>query len=89
MIFAGVPLAQLLALFGMAGGAVIAFYILKLRRRTVAIPFSPLWARILRDKEATSLFSKLKRLLSREGLTYVPRIGEEGGLNAANLALPV
>ena len=28
------------------------------------MPFSPLWERILRDKEATSLFSKLKRLLS-------------------------
>ena len=41
-----------------------ALYILKLRRRVVAVPFSPLWERILRDKEATSLFSKLKRLLS-------------------------
>src|SRR5450755_2876567 len=42
----------------------IALYILKLRRRVVAVPFSPLWQRILRDKEATSLFSQLKRLLS-------------------------
>jgi Ca-activated chloride channel family protein len=42
----------------------VALYILKLRRRVVAVPFSPLWQRILRDKEATSLFSKLKRLLS-------------------------
>src|SRR5438093_5726201 len=64
MIFAGLPLAQLAAIFGVAAALVVVFYILKLRRRAVAIPFSPLWQRILRDKEATSLFSKLKRLLS-------------------------
>src|SRR5580692_1108458 len=64
MIFAGLPLAQLLAVFGAAGFGVLVLYILKLRRRVVAVPFSPLWERILRDKDATSLFSKLKRLLS-------------------------
>ncbi len=64
MLFAGLPFAQLAAIFGAAGVLVVAFYILKLRRRTIAIPFSPLWKRILKDKEATSLFSKLKRLLS-------------------------
>ena len=64
MIFAGLSAASLAAIFAIAGLAVVAFYILKLRRRTIAIPFSPLWARILKDKEATSLFSKLKRLLS-------------------------
>src|SRR5579863_6076506 len=64
MIFAGLHLAQLAALFGLVGAAVVALYILKLRRRAIAIPFSPLWQRILKDKDATSLFSKLKRLLS-------------------------
>src|SRR5580693_1499706 len=64
MILAGLSLAQLAALFGLAGAAVVGLYILKLRRRAIAVPFSPLWQRILRDKEATSLFSKLKRLLS-------------------------
>src|SRR5580704_5508081 len=64
MILAGLHLAQLAAIFGVVGAVVVALYILKLRRRAVAIPFSPLWQRILRDKEATSLFSKLKRLLS-------------------------
>jgi hypothetical protein len=64
VIFAGLAAGQLLAIFGAAAALVVAFYILKLRRRTVAIPFSPLWERILKDKEATSLFSKLKRLLS-------------------------
>jgi hypothetical protein len=64
VIFAGLPLAQLLAIFGAVGFGVVVLYILKLRRRVVAVPFSPLWDRILRDKEATSLFSKLKRILS-------------------------
>ena len=64
MIFAGLPLAQLLAIFGAIGLGVGVLYVLKLRRRVVAVPFSVLWERILRDKEATSLFSKLKRLLS-------------------------
>jgi hypothetical protein len=64
MIFAGLSLAQLAAIFGAVGLGVVVLYILKLRRRVVAVPFSPLWERILREKEATSLFSKLKRLLS-------------------------
>src|SRR5438105_11036357 len=64
VILAGLTFAQLAAIFGAVGVAVVGLYILKLRRRTVAVPFSPLWQRILKDKEATSLFSKLKRLLS-------------------------
>jgi hypothetical protein len=64
VIFAGLPLAQLVAIFGAVGLGVGVLYVLKLRRRVVAVPFSLLWERILRDKEATSLFSKLKRLLS-------------------------
>ena len=64
MLFAGLPFVQLATIFGIAGAAVVALYVLKLRRRTVAIPFSPLWQRVLRDKEATNLFSKLKRLMS-------------------------
>ncbi|HTQ44907.1 MAG TPA: VWA domain-containing protein, partial [Polyangiaceae bacterium] len=64
MIFAGLPIAELVAIFAAVGFGVLVLYILKLRRRVVAVPFSPLWERILRDKEATSLFSKLKRLLS-------------------------
>lgn len=64
MIFAGLPLAELAATFAAVGIGVAVLYVLKLRRRVVAVPFSPLWERILRDKEATTLFSKLKRLLS-------------------------
>jgi len=64
VILAGLPLAQLAAIFGAVGFGVMVLYVLKLRRRVVAVPFSPLWERILRDKEATTLFSRLKRLLS-------------------------
>jgi hypothetical protein len=64
MILAGLTAAQLAAIFGAAGFGVLVLYILKLRRRIAAVPFSPLWERILRDKEATTLFSRLKRLVS-------------------------
>jgi len=64
MHFVGIPLAQLLPILGVAGAAVVGLYILKLRRRPVAVPFERLWERILKDKEATSLFSRLKRILS-------------------------
>ncbi|EYF08979.1 vWA domain-containing protein [Chondromyces apiculatus] len=64
MHFTGLPLATLLQIGAVAGALVVAFYILKLKRRPVPVPFSRIWERILRDKEATSLFSQLKRLLS-------------------------
>jgi Ca-activated chloride channel homolog len=64
VIFAGLPLSALGAIFGAVGLGVLVLYVLKLRRRVVAVPFSPLWDRILRDKDATTLFSKLRRILS-------------------------
>lgn len=64
MIFAGLSLTQLVSLFAAAGLCVVVLYLLKLRRRVVTVPFSPLWQRILRDKESTTLFSRLKRVLS-------------------------
>jgi hypothetical protein len=64
MILAGLPFAQLAAIFLAIGFGVLVLYILKLRRRVAAVPFSPIWERILRDKEATTLFSKLKRIAS-------------------------
>src|SRR3954466_7290171 len=64
MHFTGVPLQTLIQIGALAGAAVVVFYILKLRRRPVPVPFSKIWNKILRDKEATGLFSQLKRLLS-------------------------
>ena len=64
MNFAFLSIGQVAGIFAAAAVFATALYILKLRRRTVPVPFSKLWEKILRDKEATSLFSRLKRLLS-------------------------
>jgi hypothetical protein len=64
MTLTGLTLAQLGAIFACAALGVLVLYMLKLRRRTVSVPFSPLWDRILRDRDATTLFSHLKRVLS-------------------------
>ena len=64
MGLAGLPVGTLLGIFGAAAALVVAFYILKLRRRAVPVPFSRIWDSVLRDKQATELFSKLRRLLS-------------------------
>jgi hypothetical protein len=64
MHFTGIGMTQLLQAGAILGALVVALYILKLRRRPIPVPFSPLWQRILRDREATTLWSQLKRLLS-------------------------
>jgi VWA domain-containing protein/aerotolerance regulator-like protein len=64
MEFTGISTTLLLQAGAALAAVVVVFYILKLKRRPVPVPFSPLWQRILRDKEATTLFSQLKRLLS-------------------------
>jgi hypothetical protein len=62
--FTGLSSAILLKAAAALAAVVVVFYILKLKRRPIPVPFAPLWQRILRDKEATTLFSQLKRLLS-------------------------
>lgn len=64
MHFTGLPLSTLLQAGAALGAVVVLFYILKLKRRPIPVPFAALWQRILKDKEATTLFSQLKRLLS-------------------------
>lgn len=64
MHLTGLPLPLLIQIGAALGTLVVVSYILKLKRRPIAVPFSKLWERILRDKEATSLFSQLKRLFS-------------------------
>ncbi len=48
---------------GLAALTIVA-YILKLRRRRHEIPFSKLWQRVLAEKESSSLWRRLKRLIS-------------------------
>jgi hypothetical protein len=64
MTLLGLSLAELGTLFAVFGGAVTVLYILKLRRRRVHVPFAKLWMRVLQEQESTSLFRRLKRLLS-------------------------
>jgi Ca-activated chloride channel family protein len=64
MAFAGLPLSQLLMIAGAAATITVGLYILKLRRRAVPVPFARIWDAVFRDRQATELFSKLRRLLS-------------------------
>lgn len=59
-----IPLATMAWIAAAAGGLTVAAYILKMRRRRFEVPFSTLWHRVLREKEATSLWKRLKRWLS-------------------------
>jgi Ca-activated chloride channel family protein len=49
-------------LFAIFGGLMVVLYILKLRRRRVQVPFSPLWARVVVERQSSSLFKALKRV---------------------------
>src|SRR5262245_29084081 len=64
MSFFGLTVQQLGLLGAGLGAVVIVLYILKLRRRRVEVPFAPLWDRVLREKETTTLFKRLRRILS-------------------------
>jgi hypothetical protein len=64
MVFAGLPLSTLLAIGGAFAAATVLLYVLKLRRRPLAVPFTRLWREVLSEKQSSSLFSQLKRLLS-------------------------
>jgi hypothetical protein len=46
------------------GGAITLLYVLRVRRRRIEVPFSPLWQKVLQTRQATSLWDKLKRLVS-------------------------
>jgi hypothetical protein len=64
MVLAGLPLAQLLMIGAGAAALTVLLYVLKLRRRPVPVPFARIWDAVFRDRQATELFSKLRRLLS-------------------------
>ncbi len=60
----GLGATELLTLFGIFGGSTVLLYLLKLRRRRVEVPYSPLWARVVDERRSSSLISTLKRLFS-------------------------
>jgi Ca-activated chloride channel homolog len=59
-----IALGTVLTVAAVLGGLTVIAYILKMRRRRFEVPFSTLWHRVLREKEATSLWKHLRRLLS-------------------------
>ncbi|MBL8602216.1 MAG: VWA domain-containing protein [Myxococcales bacterium] len=60
----GLPATQLGPLGAAVGGAVVGLYLLKLRRRRVAVPYARLWERVVKEQPSASLFARLKRLIS-------------------------
>ncbi len=64
MRLTGLPLSMLLAFGAAAAVVLVALYVMKLRRRSVPVAFSGLWERVLGDRRANVLFSRLKQLLS-------------------------
>jgi hypothetical protein len=60
----GLTVVQYAGLLAGAGALVVVFYLLKLRRRRVAVPFGKLWEQVLMDRQATSLLQRLRRILS-------------------------
>jgi hypothetical protein len=60
----GLSLAQFLGVLGAASALTVALYLLRLRRRRVAVPFIALWESLLVDRQSSRLFSSLRHLLS-------------------------
>ncbi len=65
MQLTGLPIETVAWVAALAAVVITALYVLKLRKRTVEIPFSPLWNRVLTSKRHRSdWWRRLKRLLS-------------------------
>lgn len=64
MTFVGLPAGELWALFAAGGAALTALYLLKHQRRRVEVPFIRLWSEVLQKSATTTLWQKLRRLLS-------------------------
>ena len=64
MKFMGLGLQEALYLGGVLAGVLTLLYLLKLRRRRIEVPFSPLWSKVLMNREASNWLQRLKRLLS-------------------------
>ena len=64
MTFTALTPGAWLTLFGSVALVVTFFYLLRLRRRRVEVPFGPLWEKALNEKQSSSLFKVLKRIFS-------------------------
>ena len=64
MSLTAMTLSTWMTLFSALGGVITLLYLLRLRRRRVEVPFSPLWQQVLNETQSNSLFRSLKRFLS-------------------------
>lgn len=65
MQFTGMELSTLGTIAGLVAAALTVLYVLKLRKRRIEVPFSPLWQQILADqKQQSDLWRRLKRFFS-------------------------
>ena len=64
MIIGGAPLSVLGPALAVGASALVALYLLKLRRRRLEVPFADLWRRVLSESQSTALWKKLRRLIS-------------------------
>lgn len=65
MQFTGLPFDTIFTLAGIVAIGVTLLYILKLRKRRIQVPFSPLWGRVLeKNRRRNDLWRRLRGLLS-------------------------
>ena len=64
MTFAGAPLSIVGPALAAGTAALVALYLLKLRRRRLEVPFAELWRRVLSETQSTALWKKLRRIVS-------------------------
>lgn len=64
MTFAGAPLSLVGPALAAGAAALVALYLLKLRRRRLEVPFADLWRRVLSETQSTALWKRLRRLVS-------------------------
>ena len=54
LTFAGLSAGALGALYGGLAFGMVLLYLLKLRRRRIAVPFSPLWASVVSERQSSA-----------------------------------
>lgn len=65
MQFTGLPFETIALIAGVAAALITILYIMKLRKRRVQVPFSPLWGRVLTEyRQQTDWWKRLRRFLS-------------------------
>ncbi len=65
MQFTGLPFTLIAQVVGGAAAIITVLYLLKLRKRRVQVPFSPLWGQVLEEyRQQSDWWRRLRRLLS-------------------------